>query len=182
MLRSRPPGVKPGVRPEGRPVIEFGWSSARQASVLETSLWVPRPPEVVFPFFAEASNLGRITPPFLHFRILTPLPIRMDRGTLIDYRIRLRGIPFGWRTAITAWEPPRRFVDEQLRGPYRLWIHEHTFTEENGGTLCGDRVTYRVPGGRLVERWLVRGDLGRIFQFRARVLEGTFGREEENAT
>lgn len=138
-------------------------------------LWLPRPREEVFPFFADAHNLERITPPLLRFRIVTPDPIEMRTGTLIDYRMRIRGLPVRWRSEITVWDPPHRFVDEQRRGPYRVWIHEHTFDEHDGGTLCHDRVRYAHLGGSLVHRFLVRPDIEKIFEHRREVLRGIFG-------
>ena len=116
---------------------------------LQTELWLPRPQEHVFPFFAEARNLETITPPWLRFEVLTPGPIVMQRGTLIDYRIRVHGLPLRWRTEIAQWDPPCQFVDVQLRGPYTLWCHTHTFAERDGGTLCADRVRYRPRCGAL---------------------------------
>jgi ligand-binding SRPBCC domain-containing protein len=136
---------------------------------------LPRPPADVFPFFADAANLDRITPPWLHFTIVTPLPIEMAAGRLIDYRLRLHGVPIRWRTRITLWEPPRAFVDEQVRGPYRLWHHEHVLEPIDGGTLSHDRVTYALPGGGLANRLLVDRDLRRIFDYRRDVLAATFG-------
>jgi len=141
---------------------------------LETLLFVPRPPEAVFPFFAEAGNLETLTPPWLRFEILTPLLIQMRAGALIAYRLRLHGIPVRWHSEITAWEPPRRFVDEQRRGPYRQWIHEHTFTDCKGGSEVRDFVRYSVPGGRLVDFLFVRHDVRRIFEYRARKLCALF--------
>jgi ligand-binding SRPBCC domain-containing protein len=129
-------------------------------------VWLPRPRAEVFPFFADARNLGVITPPWVRFETLTPTPIDMRPGALIDYRIRLHGFPMRWRTEIETWEPPFRFTDRQLRGPYRLWHHTHTFEERDGGTLCRDEVRYAVWGGALVERLFVRGDIRRIFAFR----------------
>ncbi|MDY7110365.1 MAG: SRPBCC family protein [Planctomycetota bacterium] len=142
--------------------------------LLECEQRLPAPRDEVFPFFAEAGNLETITPPHLRFRIVTPLPIRMEEGALIDYRLTLRGLPLRWRSEITAWAPPERFTDEQRRGPYRFWIHEHIFEEDGDGTLVKDRVRYDVPGGAMVNRVFVAGDLRRIFRFRARKLETIF--------
>lgn len=133
---------------------------------LHREQWFPHPPDRVFAFFADARNLEVITPPWLSFEVLTPDLIEMRPGALIDYRLRLHGVPLRWRTEISAWQPPQRFVDEQRRGPYREWEHEHTFTARDGGTLAGDHVRYRVPGGRLVHELFVRRDVERIFDFR----------------
>jgi len=141
----------------------------------ETELWLPRPRAEVFEFFADAANLEAITPEWVRFKILTPLPIKMEPGTLIDYRLRVRGVPVRWRTLISAWEPPHRFIDEQVHGPYRSWVHEHTFEERDGGTLVRDRVRYATAFDRLVHRWLVRPDVERIFEHRARALRERFG-------
>ncbi|HPC59102.1 MAG TPA: SRPBCC family protein [Verrucomicrobiota bacterium] len=141
---------------------------------LRTDLWLPRPIQEVFRFFADAGNLQTITPPWLSFEILTPLPILMRPGAVIDYRLRLHGFPIRWQTEITAWEPPFRFVDEQRRGPYLLWIHEHRFEPLDGGTRVEDYVRYRPPGGWLVERLFVRRDVTRIFAFRRQKLQELF--------
>ena len=141
---------------------------------LETRLFLPCPLEIVFPFFADAGNLETITPPWLRFEILTPRPIAMRAGALIEYRLRLHGIPVRWQSEITAWEPPHRFVDEQRRGPYRAWIHEHTFTESKGGSEVRDFVRYAAPGGWLVDRLFVRHDVRRIFEYRTRKLQELF--------
>ena len=141
---------------------------------LHTALWLPRPRREVFPFFAEARNLEAITPPWLRFEVLTPAPIEMRAGALIDYRIRVHGIPFCWRTEIAEWDPPRRFVDRQRRGPYRLWHHTHTFEEQDGGTRCTDHVGYRPRGGALMNWLFVRRDVERIFQYRQRRLQELF--------
>jgi ligand-binding SRPBCC domain-containing protein len=138
-------------------------------------LWLPQPRPVVFAFFAEARNLEAITPPWLNFEVLTPAPIALRPGARIDYRLRLHGIPFRWQTEITAWEPPCRFIDSQRKGPYRRWVHTHTFTERDGGTWCTDDVSYAVPGGALIERLFVRRDVERIFAFRAAALRRRFG-------
>ena len=142
--------------------------------VFEAEQWLPAPRERVFEFFSDAQNLEVITPPWLNFRILTPLPIVMRPGALIDYRLRLHGLPLRWRTLISAWQPPVRFVDEQVRGPYRQWVHTHTFAEQDGGTLCRDRVEYRVPGGAWVHRLFVRREVETIFAHRRAVLERLF--------
>lgn len=137
---------------------------------LASEIFVPYPRERVFRFFSDAANLDAITPPWLGFRIATPPPIVMREGALIEYRLKLRGIPLRWRTRITAWDPPLRFVDEQLSGPYRMWAHEHTFVEVEGGTLVRDHVRYAVLCDALVHRLLVRPDIERIFAFRAAAL------------
>ena len=139
--------------------------------ILEQEMSVPRPINGVFAFFADARNLERITPPELRFRILTPTPIEMKAGTLIDYRLRLFGIPVAWRTLISDWSPPDRFVDEQIRGPYREWIHTHTFEETTSGTLIRDEVRYRLPLGflGLPAQPIVRFQVHRIFAYRQRM-------------
>ena len=139
-----------------------------------SELWLPLPPEELFSFFAAAANLDAITPSWLHFHIVTPPPVVMREGALIDYRLRVHGIPLRWRTRINAWQPPHRFVDEQLRGPYRQWIHEHTFELSDGGTLARDLVRYAVPFDFLAHRWFVRPDIEKIFAFRAVALRKRF--------
>lgn len=141
---------------------------------LRFELWLPRPRAEVFNFFSDASNLEHITPAFLNFVVLTPKPIQMTSGSLIDYKLRVRGIPMRWRTLISVWEPPFRFVDEQLRGPYRQWVHEHKFEERDGGTLAVDVVRYAVLGGALIDWLLVRRDVEKIFAFRQRRLGEMF--------
>ena len=139
--------------------------------VLERSQRVPLPPAEAFEFFADAFNLERITPPFLAFRVTTPAPIEIGEGTLIDYRLKLHGLPVGWQTRIESWEPPHRFVDRQIRGPYALWEHTHT-VEPDGedGSLIGDCVRYSVGLGRLgvaAHSLLVRRDVEAIFDYRS---------------
>ena len=138
------------------------------AYTLRTALDLPLPQPQVFAFFAEAGNLGRITPPELGFEILTP-PIALKAGALIDYRLRLFGVPFLWRTRITEWDPPHAFVDEQIQGPYAEWVHRHTFAPlPDGGTRIQDEVRYRLPLSPLGEIAypLVRLQLQRIFRYR----------------
>jgi ligand-binding SRPBCC domain-containing protein len=145
--------------------------------VLERSTWIPRPVDEVSRFFSDVGNLERITPPELRFRILTPLPVEIRHGALIDYQLSLFGVPFGWRTEITCWEPPHRFVDTQLSGPYRQWIHLHEFTPEGDGTRMRDRVDYVLPLGvlGLAGLPLVRRQLDRIFDFREAAIREWLG-------
>jgi len=135
---------------------------------LHTTLELPLPIDEVFAFFAEAANLGRITPPELRFEILTPAPVHMRRGTLLDYRLGLFGIRFRWRTRIAAWDPPHGFIDVQVSGPYALWEHTHVFVATAAGTLIDDRVRYRLPLSPLGEiaSPVVRRQLARIFAYR----------------
>jgi ligand-binding SRPBCC domain-containing protein len=128
-------------------------------------------PDEVFAFFADAHNLERLTPPFLRFEVLTPAPVDMPEGTLIDYRLRLHGLPIRWQSRIVVWDPPHRFVDRQLRGPYGSWVHTHSFQPMQEGTLVTDMVDYAVPGGSLVQRFFVGPDLEKIFDYRVRVLD-----------
>ena len=141
---------------------------------LKTEIWLPEKKTTVFNFFADPLNLEGLTPKWLHFKILTPLPLPMKPGVLIDYRLRLYGIPLRWQSEITVWEPPSRFIDTQTRGPYSSWIHEHTFVERDGGTVVGDTVVYAVPGGRIVNQLLVAPGLERIFRYRHEVLQNRF--------
>lgn len=131
---------------------------------------LPGDPETVFGFFADAGNLEAITPPWLRFAVVTPRPIAMAPGTLIEYRLTLHRLPIAWLTEITAWEPGERFVDVQLAGPYRMWHHTHEFAPDGaGGTLMRDTVRYALPYGplgRVARRTFVARDLDRIFDFR----------------
>jgi ligand-binding SRPBCC domain-containing protein len=148
------------------------------AYVLRTWLWLPAPRERVFPFFADARNLERITPAFLRFRVLNTRPIVMTRGTVIDYRLRLRGLPLRWRSAITEWDPPVRFCDAQIRGPYAEWVHTHVFEPQDRGTMVRDEVRYRLAGPSILTRpahaRIVAPDLRRIFEFRHAALTAIF--------
>lgn len=139
---------------------------------LRTEQTLDAPLDRVFAFFSDARNLEAITPPFLKFKITSPLPMEMRVGAQIDYSLRLRGVRFAWGSRITAWEPSVRFVDEQLKGPYRLWVHEHAFRAVEAGrrTVVADHVQYAVPGWALesaVNAMLVRPQLDAIFAYRA---------------
>lgn len=146
-----------------------------------SELLLPHPPGAIFPFFADAGNLEELTPPWLHFRVLTKPPIEMRVGARIDYQLRVRGVPLRWQSEITAWEQDHRFVDEQRRGPYRVWRHEHLFELCEGGTRVIDRVRYAVLFDFLVHGWLVRPDVERIFAFRRKKLIERFGELEPAA-
>jgi ligand-binding SRPBCC domain-containing protein len=130
---------------------------------------VAKPIEEVFQFFSDAGNLQELTPSYLDFEVLTPRPIEMRAGLLLDYRLRWHGLPLRWRTKILEWKPPHRFVDEQLEGPYKLWHHTHTFQSENGGTRVGDVVNYALPLGplgKIAHALMVRRDVESILDFR----------------
>ncbi len=145
--------------------------------LLEQTQDIARPGDEVFAFFSDAQHLDTLTPDFLHFRILTPLPIVLQAGTLIDYSLQLFRVPFRWRTRIEVFEPPSRFIDTQIRGPYRLWRHLHTFQSIPGGTRVYDRVEYALPlgpFGRLTQRLLVRDLLEDIFTYRRQRLAAFF--------
>ena len=143
---------------------------------IDRSIHLPRPITEVFPFFADAHNLEHLTPSFLKFQVVTPDPIVMRPGTHIRYKLRLHAIPISWESEITAWEPPHRFIDEQLHGPYRIWKHEHRFSEKNGGTQVSDHVDYAVWGGSLIDALFVAPDVRKIFDYRTQVLERMFGK------
>jgi ligand-binding SRPBCC domain-containing protein len=135
------------------------------------------PVERVFDFFSKAENLEAITPPELQFRITTPLPIVMGQGTLIDYRLKFNGVSFGWRTRIAAWDPPYAFVDEQLKGPYAVWHHTHTFADEGGKTRMDDEVLYKLPLWPLgeVAYPFVKSKVEGIFRYRRAKLREILG-------
>jgi ligand-binding SRPBCC domain-containing protein len=142
--------------------------------------WVAKPLERVFPFFARPENLALITPPGLGFRLLTPMPVIMERGRVIDYTLRLLGVPVRWRTLISHYEPPWCFVDEQLAGPYSFWHHTHCFEQRDGGTLLSDKVRYALPvalpgpAADLVNTLYVRPSLKRIFDYRRQMFTRIF--------
>jgi ligand-binding SRPBCC domain-containing protein len=141
---------------------------------LETRLALPAPLDRVFGFFSEARNLQAITPSFLNFQLLTP-DVEMRKGAALEYRLRLRGVPFTWHSEITAWEPGVRFRDEQRRGPYKYWKHLHLFHGDGQRTIVEDAVDYEVPGGRVVHDWIVGPELIRIFSYRQQRLQEIFG-------
>jgi len=146
--------------------------------LLERSLLIPKKREEVFAFFADAFNLERITPAFLQFHILTAAPIAMRAGTLIEYELRLYGVKFRWKTRIEEFDPPRGFVDAQLKGPYQRWVHRHTFEEAPGGTLMRDHVEYALglgPLGAVAHALFVRRSVERIFEFRNEAIGRIFG-------
>jgi ligand-binding SRPBCC domain-containing protein len=157
------------------PLIQLTREIKSRTFVLHAEQWLPCPRERLFAFFSDAFQLETLTPALLRFEVVTPPPIVIRQGTLIDYKLRLHGIPVRWQSEISEWEPPSRFVDRQTRGPYRLWRHEHRFVEQDGGTLVIDHVDYRVTGGRLVNRLFVAPDLRRIFGFRMQKLQELFG-------
>ncbi|HQU84437.1 MAG TPA: SRPBCC family protein [Pyrinomonadaceae bacterium] len=145
--------------------------------ILERKQIIERPRTEVFEFFADAGNLERITPPELNFQIITPQPIDIKKGALIDYKLKLRGIPITWKTEITQWNPPHDFVDSALKSPYKQWIHLHTFEEgERGETIMRDIVRYRLPLEPLgdIAHFYVKKELKYIFDYRYKVIEEIF--------
>ncbi len=146
--------------------------------VLERAQVIARPVDEVFPFFARASNLERITPSWLRFRLVGSKPAEMGVGTRLEYLLHVHGVPLRWISRIDAWEPGRCFVDRQIRGPYALWVHTHVVEAHPGGTLSRDRVRYALPLGPLGEvahRLLIRGDLERIFDYRHQAVARLLG-------
>lgn len=141
---------------------------------LKAEITLPQKLEQIFSYFSSAKNLEHITPAFLRFKVATSEEISMSSGTIINYDLRIHGVPIRWTSLISRWEPPYRFVDEQLRGPYRYWIHEHTFEECEGGVLVKDTVRYQVFGGSLVHDLFVKKDVMKIFMFRQEKLLALF--------
>lgn len=143
--------------------------------------FIPASLQKVFPFFAKPENLARITPPSLGFQILTPSPIQMKAGALIDYTVKVLGVRVRWTTLIADYDPPYRFTDVQLKGPYSFWHHTHIFNEVPGGVQMIDEVRYVVPFGILgdvIEPFLVRPDIRKIFECRRKVIEESFPAHE----
>ncbi len=146
---------------------------------LDYQLELPGDLSSVFSFFADPFNLEAITPPWLRFRVLGSSTEAVEEGTTIDYKLRLRGVPVRWQSVIRNWEPPFRFIDSQVVGPYRSWVHLHTFEETDRGVLVKDHVDYEVPGGALVNRLFVRRDLEKIFSYRQQRIAVLLGREKQ---
>jgi len=146
--------------------------------LLQREQWIAQPMQGVFAFFGDARNLEAITPPWLGFQILSPEPIAMARGSLIEYQIRWHRFPIRWVTEIRSWDPPTSFTDVQLRGPYRLWEHTHRFQAVDGGTRMRDVVRYALSFGflgRMAHGWVVKADLERIFDYRERKVAELLG-------
>ena len=150
---------------------------------IERQQLVPAALQEVFEFFSRARNLEELTPPWLRFSVLTPEPIEMRAGTLIAYRLRVHRVPLRWVSRIEEWLPGERFVDRQLRGPYRSWLHTHEFAGDPQGTLIRDSVRYELPTGplgSLAHATIVRRDLERVFDYRQQRVEHRFGAREQN--
>lgn len=147
---------------------------------LRREFWAPYLLPFVFDFFSRAENLEQITPPWMHFRILTQPPIVMKPGATIAYSLRVRGIPLRWLTEIERWDPPYEFIDIQAKGPYTVWRHTHRFSEVGGGTRIADTVDYALPFGllgRLVHRLRVARDLEEIFDYREQQVRALLSRQ-----
>jgi ligand-binding SRPBCC domain-containing protein len=140
---------------------------------LDAEQWLPRPRDEIFAFFSNAANLEALTPPWLRFRILNPAVI-IEAGARIDYRLTLHGIPLRWQSEISRWDPPKSFVDQQRKGPYRRWVHTHTFAAERGGTRVRDSVEFAMRFEWLVGGLVMR-DVRKIFAFRQQALATRFG-------
>ena len=166
--------------PSGESVRDISLGGLR-VRTFRSETFVPAPVDKVFEFFSQAENLERLSPPSLRFEILTPQPIEMRPGALIDYRLRLLGVPFRWQSEIVVWEPGVRFVDVQTRGPYPLWEHEHAFEAVEGGTIVHDGLRYAAPGGPLepvLHSLFVHRQIERIFAYRERRIREIFGTTE----
>ncbi len=148
---------------------------------LDSIQFINKPIEDVFEFFSNPDNLSVITPPKLGFKILTPTPIKMSAGRLIDYKIYLMGFPIHWRALITDFDPPHTFIDQQIKGPYTIWHHTHTFQKVDGGVEIKDRVVYSIPFsilGRILNFLWIRKDLENIFNYRKKVIDELFGNDD----
>ncbi|MFT4543167.1 MAG: ligand-binding SRPBCC domain-containing protein [Planctomycetota bacterium] len=157
-------------------------SNRKKTFVLESEQWIGRSIDSVFEFFSHPNNLEALTPPWLHFRVLKASTETIREGTTIDYQLRLHGIPLRWRSIIESWNPPFEFVDRQIRGPYRSWVHRHSFEPSSAGVLMKDHVEYSILGGSLVNRFFVRPDVQRIFAYRSEHIEAALnGSDVSNA-
>jgi ligand-binding SRPBCC domain-containing protein len=158
--------------------LSAGGNSSGGGYVLERNQRIPGSLESVFPFFEDPRNLAEITPPWLRFEVVSSTDERIAEGTRIRYRIWWLGVPLRWESVISRYEPPLVFADEMTAGPYRRWIHTHTFTEVPGGVEIQDRVEYDMPAGPLgaiVHGIMVRRQLEGIFNYRAKRVEEIFG-------
>lgn len=135
-------------------------------NVYEIRFWLPSTRQRTFDFLSDVRNLDRLTPPWLRFEVLTPTPMILDVGAVVDYRLRWHGLPLRWQSAVTLWEPRRRVAYEQRRGPYRRWVHEQVCEDHDGGTLVSDRIEWSVFGGFLARRW-VAAEVRELFEHRA---------------
>ena len=144
---------------------------------LKKEIIIHKPLSEVFEFFSKAENLNLITPPYLNFRIITPLPVEMKTGAIINYMIKLKGIQMRWTSKITEWNPPYKFTDTQIRGPYKVWVHEHYFADQDGKTIVTDKVTYKSRGfifEPVIEKLFVSNNLKHIFDYREKKLKEIF--------
>ncbi len=147
--------------------------------ILERKQIIYRPRDEVFEFFADAKNLERITPPELNFKITTLEPIEIQKWTIIDYKLKLRGLPITWKTEISQWNPPFDFIDSALKSPYKQWIHLHKFSVgDNGETIMEDIVRYRLPFEPFgdVAHFYVKKELNYIFNYRYKIVEQIFSK------
>ena len=147
-------------------LLSHGMRTQNGQRSFQTEMWVGEPIDKVFDFFADPNNLEEITPPWLKFKVMSPQPLSVGFGAIIDYRLHIHGVPISWQSEITEWDPHRRFVDVQKKGPYHQWVHTHEFKPSAGGTLVRDTVNYNVPGGIIADKLLVRRDLEHIFGYR----------------
>ena len=136
----------------------------------------------VFDFFSDAGNLDILTPKWLNFNILTDMPISISKGTQIEYKLKYRGVPIRWTSNINEWEPPYFFIDEQIKGPYRKWIHFHNFQSKDSGTLVTDTVFYKIIGNKQIDGFLdfliIKSDLDRIFDYRIKTIRTIFSKNQ----
>lgn len=147
--------------------------------VFQSYQWFPRSKKEIFDFFSKAENLETITPPWLNFKIIKKSHNEIQEGMLIDYSLKIKGVPARWRTRISNWSPPHQFMDSQLRGPYSLWDHTHSFDEIGEGTLMSDEVVYRAPFGpigHIMNEILIRKDIETIFNYRTKRMAEYFNR------